>query len=130
MSFIIDRAKDTVAGRYSYQKSRAKKFGVELSYTKEELVAHLTPLGNCPYCGVHLIPSKFQIDHIDPVSRGGSWDLKNLQNTCTSCNRRKHKLNDTEYRALLDFLATQSDLVRENVLARLAAGGAWLATKF
>lgn len=40
----------------------------------------------CAWCGS---PEELQIDHIFPVSRGGTDDEENLQTLCGTCNRRK-----------------------------------------
>lgn len=29
------------------------------------------------------------VDHIVPVSKGGKWELKNLQTACRLCNKKK-----------------------------------------
>lgn len=39
----------------------------------------------CPYCGA---PSE-EIDHVEPVSRGGEHGTANLVGTCRHCNRSK-----------------------------------------
>lgn len=53
--------------------------------------------GHCSYCGVVLRPfSSFSIDHITPVSRGGTNDLFNLVACCKSCNSIKGD-RDVEY---------------------------------
>lgn len=44
--------------------------------------------GKCAYCEVS--PPKFHIDHIIPISRGGSNWPSNLQLLCPPCNLRKH----------------------------------------
>ncbi len=49
----------------------------------------------CCYCGV---PSD-QIDHIDPIARGGDAGWENLTAACKNCNQRKHA------KSLLAFLA-------------------------
>lgn len=41
----------------------------------------------CTYCGTGEGP--FEVDHIHPVSRGGSDDLDNLCLACAPCNRSK-----------------------------------------
>lgn len=46
--------------------------------------------GRCFYCGRNTNPfSTFTVDHIVPVSRGGSSDLMNLVPCCRTCNIKK-----------------------------------------
>jgi hypothetical protein len=48
----------------------------------------------CKYCGAKAEDGKgLEIDHILPIDRGGTDDIKNLQTTCKACNRGKgHKV--------------------------------------
>ena len=55
--------------------------------------------GLCVYCGADLEVS-CEIDHIQPISRGGSNWPDNIQLVCFRCNRRKHTKTDAEFRAL------------------------------
>ncbi len=51
----------------------------------------------CRYC----IERRFAVltlEHLTPLSRGGTWDLKNLDVTCYRCNLAKGKMNDREFR--------------------------------
>jgi hypothetical protein len=41
----------------------------------------------CTVCGV---PYNIHIDHIQPVTKGGTDDEANLQPLCAPCNHRKH----------------------------------------
>jgi hypothetical protein len=41
----------------------------------------------CGYCGSFIGP--YEVDHIHPVSRGGSDEFDNLICSCVSCNRSK-----------------------------------------
>jgi 5-methylcytosine-specific restriction endonuclease McrA len=129
---LLERTRKRLRAIYSSQKTRAKKYGDVVPYSVDEFLAYMVPLIEqpCYFCSVRLTPKGFQVDHTTPLARGGTWTLTNNYPICTSCNRRKHALLDTEYQALLAFLNTQSDYMRTNVLARLAAGGAWLAGKF
>jgi hypothetical protein len=43
----------------------------------------------CGLCGAVVAPDELDIDHIVPVSRGGSDEDDNLQVAHASCNRRK-----------------------------------------
>jgi len=43
----------------------------------------------CPYCGGHIPEGKGHIDHMVPVSRGGTSDRSNLAYVCAGCNLRK-----------------------------------------
>jgi len=43
----------------------------------------------CQYCKANLMPSEATIDHVVPVSRGGSDDLENLRVACRKCNVKK-----------------------------------------
>ncbi|MEU5382663.1 HNH endonuclease [Kitasatospora cineracea] len=40
----------------------------------------------CRQCGER---EELEVDHRIPVSRGGSWELENLQTLCRPCHRRK-----------------------------------------
>jgi 5-methylcytosine-specific restriction endonuclease McrA len=44
---------------------------------------------HCRVCGKELTKDTVTIDHIVPVSRGGTNDIENLQPMCHSCNSRK-----------------------------------------
>lgn len=41
----------------------------------------------CAYCGCEL--DKYHIDHVVPISKGGTSDISNLALACPSCNLRK-----------------------------------------
>ena len=43
----------------------------------------------CVFCGATSRQTQLQIDHIIPVSQGGSNDSSNLQTLCWECNRGK-----------------------------------------
>lgn len=51
--------------------------------------------GRCAYCRTRLIES--HIDHIEPISRGGSNSRKNLQLTCPACNMAKGARSPIEF---------------------------------
>ena len=43
----------------------------------------------CQYCGACGRDVELEVDHVIPVSRGGTDDLKNLKTSCRECNRGK-----------------------------------------
>jgi hypothetical protein len=45
----------------------------------------------CQYCGGHPPDKTLEVDHIIPVSKGGTDDLHNLITSCFDCNRGKGK---------------------------------------
>ena len=52
----------------------------------------------CVCCGCRLSVYNCEIDHMDPVIRGGSNDKDNLQVLCRPCNMRKGPQTDQEFR--------------------------------
>jgi hypothetical protein len=52
--------------------------------------------GCCEYCWSQLkfSPDPFSVEHIIPLSKGGTYDLENLALACQGCNNRKY--NHTE----------------------------------
>ena len=43
----------------------------------------------CTYCGTPGTDAELEIDHIIPVSRGGSNHMSNLTTACRACNQTK-----------------------------------------
>ncbi len=69
---------------------RARKRAAEGTYTAQDVQNMLKgQKGKCanPKCGKRLV--KYEVDHIVPLSRGGSNRPYNLQLLCCSCNRHK-----------------------------------------
>jgi hypothetical protein len=57
------------------------------------------------------------IDHIDPLSKGGSNDLANTIPSCQLCNNQKADRSIEEFRA---FLENIGDILDENKQYRIA----------
>lgn len=51
---------------------------------------------NCPRCGVLMTqtngPALWTVDHVIPVSKGGTDDQRNLVLMCVTCNEKKADL--------------------------------------
>ena len=54
--------------------------------------------GRCMYCGRKVGRDLFDLDHKNPVSRGGGNRKSNFQLLCRTCNTRKGSLTDREFR--------------------------------
>ncbi len=68
---------------------RAHKVVAGGTFTKQDVQNMLKgQKGKCAFCKQRLV--KYEVDHIIPLSRGGSNWPYNLQLLCRSCNRRKH----------------------------------------
>lgn len=52
--------------------------------------------GKCGYCGQ--TPEKLQIDHVIPISGGGTNDETNLMPACFSCNNYKINMSLEQFR--------------------------------
>jgi len=53
--------------------------------------------GKCKICSCRLSESGYEVDHIMPLSLGGSNADENLQLLCPSCNRHKKNIHPVEY---------------------------------
>lgn len=70
------------------RRTRITKFGG--AHTTDQVTAlklYYCPNGICIKCG---LKKKIVIDHVIPVSRGGTSHIYNLQPLCSACNREKH----------------------------------------
>ena len=103
---ISDKAVELVTERLSYtddvkhlftnfeasnslpMRSDLKKF--DWSKTKVRTYYYGVQEGNCNGCGDHFPAAHhFHVDHIYPDSKGGQWQLDNLQLLCGNCNSIK-----------------------------------------
>jgi 5-methylcytosine-specific restriction endonuclease McrA len=64
-------------------KRLAPGFGVTPEQWEDVLAASL---GLCAYCNER---RKLEMDHIDPISKGGAHDVANIVAACGPCNRSK-----------------------------------------
>lgn len=75
--------------RSQVRKRRAMLRGAEGSHNAKDIALILDRQGNkCVYCKSD-ITSGYEVDHIQPISRGGSNWPPNLQCLCKDCNRSK-----------------------------------------
>lgn len=92
--------------RAQWHNGRARRMGVGGTHTAAEWRALRDWFGNvCLRCGT---ADRICVDHVVPLSKGGTNTISNLQPLCGSCNRRKYK-RSTDYRdptRLAAFLET------------------------
>ena len=76
----------------------------------------------CPYCSVRLSKMNVSLDHITPVSRGGTNHLDNVHIVCMKCNSMKGNIGHRAFIRLLQFAGTINADDRRIFEARLLAG--------
>lgn len=88
----------------SYPKRRrALQMGAKGSHSPSDVAEIFKQQrGLCAYCRRKLL--KYDVDHIVPLSKGGSDDRRNIQLTCKSCNSRKHAKPPMEFARELGLL--------------------------
>jgi hypothetical protein len=62
----------------------------------------------CRYCGARAPHVELQVDHVVPISRGGTDDMENLVTSCQPCNAGKGAL---DIEALQGFCMANSDTI-------------------
>jgi 5-methylcytosine-specific restriction endonuclease McrA len=45
--------------------------------------------GKCQYCGIHVSPDSYTLDHVVPKTRGGTTHWGNVVTCCYPCNQKK-----------------------------------------
>ena len=71
--------------------------GIGRTFTAEEIWQMMESQDHlCAYCEIPLFGS-YEVEHMTPLSRGGSNDWTNLCISCVSCNRRKQALTVEEF---------------------------------
>ena len=79
-----------------------KRTGIISSERIKKLV--LLQKGNCYYCGKQLSEYGFHVDHIIPLSKGGTNTNDNIQLLCPRCNLSKGSKHPVDFRQSQGFL--------------------------
>ena len=103
---------------------RSAKYNVKCDITVNELrQLVLDAYGKkCKYCDKILTNKTFVIDHIIPISKGGTSTKDNLQIICKTSNSMKGSLIEEHYKILLDWLDTVPEELKKDISIRLARG--------
>lgn len=87
----------------SSQLRRARKHGAVGRHTQSDILRiYELQRGHCACCRIKL--TKYHVDHITALSRGGSNDRLNLQLLCPRCNLRKHAKHPIDFMRENGFL--------------------------
>lgn len=92
----LERARAYV--RVAGHKRRLASAGTHFTFAEWEALLKQYE-GRCGYCGS---TERIEADHRIPLCRGGSNDIDNILPACRSCNRRKHRKTEDEFRRLLE----------------------------
>lgn len=75
---------------------RAREINAEGSHTMEDVRRQLANQdGRCYYCNIVL--QSYHVDHVIPLSRGGSNNPDNIVCACPPCNMKKHNKTPEEW---------------------------------
>ena len=124
LSRFATRMLKRVSGWKGSLVTRSKKYDVECNVTLDELrqLMYDNYGKNCKYCGRVLDINNIVIDHITPISKGGTSNIDNLQVICKTSNSMKGSLDEEHFQLLLDWLDTAPDELSKDVSIRLAGG--------
>jgi 5-methylcytosine-specific restriction endonuclease McrA len=103
-------------------RTRAHRDGQRLDYGLAEVRALLASTTCCRWCRMP-VGFDLQLDHVEPIARGGAHALHNLAVCCARCNGIKGMLTGAEFEFLLEFLADLHPVARQDIERRLLAGG-------
>jgi 5-methylcytosine-specific restriction endonuclease McrA len=105
--------------------SRSKKANVECNITIDELrtLMYNNYGTSCKYCGRKMDINNLVIDHIIPLSKGGTSNIDNLQIICKTSNSMKGSLDEKNFQLLLDWLNNEApEELKIDLSIRLARG--------
>ena len=94
--------KNPFIAKASRQRRRCAMANAEGFFTAQEISDLFDKQkGKCALCTIAKLKKsgkdKFHADHIQPISKGGSNWITNIQLTCGPCNRRKHDKDQIKY---------------------------------
>lgn len=83
--------------RARWRKATAKRRSAPGKHTAEDVKRLLqVQEGRCFWCGCD-VGSRYHVDHVQPLSKGGSNGPENLVIACPDCNQRKSDLPPSEW---------------------------------
>lgn len=101
---ILNPADKKARSKKGKAKRRAMMANAEGSHTQADLLQMYEDQGgHCAYCGIGIfwdIPKDIHVEHIKPLSRGGSNWPDNICLTCADCNQHKKDKTFFEWQAI------------------------------
>lgn len=95
-----EKEENRIKLRVRWSNRRALKRNADGKHTKQDVDALLAQQNNCcKACDADLLISGFHVDHIFPLSRGGSNWPWNLQILCPTCNISKNAKDFEKWKA-------------------------------
>lgn len=86
------------------QKRRARKMAAGGFFTAAEIKdLYRKQKGGCPVCKTSLADG-YHVDHVQPLAKGGTNDIKNIQLLCPRCNHTKSDKDPIEFMQSRGFL--------------------------
>jgi 5-methylcytosine-specific restriction endonuclease McrA len=89
---------------YRHMLDRVTACDFSLEDLRQRVRAMLDNSPLCRYCKKTMDLGTWSLDHVIPLSRGGSPNYENTQLICSSCNKAKGNLTGPEFQILLDKL--------------------------
>jgi len=107
----------------SHHRARARALGQSLDYTAADLVQLVETSPLCRWCRLPVGFQDMQIDHLDPLGRGGQHQLHNLAVACSRCNLLRGQMSQAATLELLEMLGGWHPLDADDLSRRAIAGG-------
>lgn len=85
----------TTSGRFcaehrkAYERNRVRPNAAQRGYDSTWRQARQAAIQAQPFCSVCGSTERLEVDHVVPLSRGGTHDPGNLRVLCGTCHRRK-----------------------------------------
>jgi 5-methylcytosine-specific restriction endonuclease McrA len=99
------KAENPGKARENWRNNKARRKGAAGSHRASDIDEIMTMQRHrCAYCRADLRKVKSQIDHIEPIRRGGSNYRSNLQMLCVACNLSKHARHPIEFAQSIGLL--------------------------
>lgn len=113
--------------------ARAKKLGIDIALvpSRESVLAWLSDIETpvCFYSKTPISRDVVEADHLEPISRNGSFSLSNVVITSRFYNQVKGDLNDKEFFQLLNTISNWEDKGKSLMIRLVSSNRRFRKTK-